>query len=107
MDLLERSSDTVHRTFLDAKGTPYAFIGNFISQQALTHASRAFFIDDMGNVFIPEILQSRKDRIGGTLSEPAKSSILDNMAKFLHLSKSSNVPVPSVILVKISCRRLV
>lgn len=48
--------DAMHRTFLDAKGTSNALIRNFIFEQALTDASGTGFVDDMGQIFFPEIL---------------------------------------------------
>ena len=66
--LLGGSRDAISRAVFSAKGTSYTLFCDVILQQALTYPSRTGFINDMGNVFVSEILDRREDRIWSSLS---------------------------------------
>jgi hypothetical protein len=48
-------------------------------------AGRTFFIHHMGNIFIPEITQGGKHRIGRSLSQATQGIFLDVISQFLQL----------------------
>src|SRR5665648_711940 len=97
------------------------FIGHFLTQRVHpTHLSVISYLSKLLHTPAGQVLSTiwamyssrkyfRVERIGlGALCpSPQRAVSLIIWQSFSILSKSSNVPVPSVILVKISCRRLV
>ena len=56
-----------------AQSTAFALLAvDDIAQQRFTYAGRTLLVNDMGHIFIPEILQGREYRVGSGLAEAAQ-----------------------------------
>ena len=78
------SGNSHYRANLDAGQTSGAGISNLIGDETSANTGRAFFIPDMGFIFLAKILQSTHEGVGAGLPQSAKRANLDIPRKLLH-----------------------
>ena len=83
--LFDFAAYCAYGAFSRAKRATAAGICYFVTEQRLANARGAFFVDDVGDVFVAEITQSGKNGVRSRLSETAEAVCLYVVAKFFHL----------------------
>ena len=81
-----RADDRIRRTGSRAERTALTFIRiDLVLQQVFTDSRRTLLVNDMGNIFIPEITQCGEHRIWRCLPEGAQRTGLEMITELFQL----------------------
>ena len=85
MFLSDFAADTVNRTLAGAERTAAAVIVDGVGNQFFTLTGTAFFIPNVFEIFVVEIMERRENRVRRRLSQTAESGPFHRFADFFQL----------------------